>query len=231
MTKKAVILLSGGLDSSTCLAIAKSRGYECYTLSMDYGQRHHTELNAAKNIAQYFGAKEHKVIPLDLTMIGGSALTDHNIKIKDYSGNKGIPNTYVPARNTIFFSIALGYAEVLNAESIFTGISTIDYSGYPDCRPEYLQAYQTMADYATKKSVTDNSIRYLAPLLYLTKAETIALGNSLGVDYAMTVSCYQATDEGLACGHCDSCMLRKKGFDDAGLVDPTQYVKLKRHIE
>ena len=230
MTKKAVILLSGGLDSSTCLAIAKSRNYECYTLSMNYGQRHQVELNAAQNIANYFDVKQHKVVPLDLTMIGGSALTDQNLEIKDYTGNKNIPNTYVPARNTIFFSIALGYAEVLNAEVVFTGISAIDYSGYPDCRPEYLQAYQTMADYATKKGVTDSSIRYLAPLLYLTKAETITLGHTLGVDYAMTVSCYQATGEGLACGRCDSCALRKKGFDDANLIDPTQYVLNSRDI-
>jgi len=223
MTQKAVILLSGGLDSSTCLAIANSQGYQCYALSIDYGQRHQVELQAAKNIAKYFNVKEHKIVKLDLTSIGGSALTDNTIQVQDYTGDKTIPNTYVPARNTIFFSIALGYAEVINAEAIFTGISAVDYSGYPDCRPEYLQTFQTMADYATKKAVTDASIRYLAPLLYLTKAETIQLGHRLGVDYAMTVSCYQANPQGLACGRCDSCALRKKGFADAKLVDPTRY--------
>ncbi|MAZ39717.1 MAG: 7-cyano-7-deazaguanine synthase QueC [Legionellales bacterium] len=223
MKKKAVILLSGGLDSTTCLAYAKAKGYECFALSFDYAQRHRTELNAAKHIAQYFNVNEHKIIPLDLSLIGGSALTDKKMNIEKYSAEQLIPTTYVPARNTIFFSVALGYAEVINADYIITGISAVDYSGYPDCRPECLNAFQTMADYATKKGVMDKSIRFLAPLIYLTKAETIKLGTKLGVNYAMTVSCYQANAQGAACGECDSCVLRKQGFEKAQLADPTCY--------
>jgi len=223
VTKKAVILLSGGLDSTTCLAIAKARNYECYALSIDYAQRHHIELDAAKKIACYFNVTAHKIIPLDLTLIGGSALTDNAIQVEKYTGEKNIPKTYVPARNTIFFSIAMGYAEVLNADYVITGISAVDYSGYPDCRPAYLDAFQTMAHYATKQSIVDKTIRFLAPLIYLSKAETIKIGTQYGVDYAMTISCYQADNKGRACGECDSCMLRKKGFETAGVKDVTKY--------
>lgn len=220
--KKAVVMLSGGLDSATTLAIAKSEGYTCYTLSFNYQQRNKTELNAAKKIAQSFGA-EHIIFDLPLTQIGGSALTDMNIAVPDYAENAGIPITYVPARNTIFLSIALGFAEVLNAEAIFLGISNVDYSGYPDCRPEYLAAFQKMANLATKASVEGRQLHIKAPLIHLSKAETIQKGIALNVDYSLTVTCYQADAEGRACGHCDSCTYRKKGFQEAGTQDPTRY--------
>lgn len=225
MMKKAIILLSGGLDSTTCLAYAKAQGYECYALSFEYGQKHHAELRAAKKIAQQFNVKRHEIITLPIGQLGGCALTDDAIKIADYNqANKGIPLTYVPARNTIMLSIALGWAEMLEACAIFIGVSFVDYSGYPDCRPEYIQAFTHMANLATKKGVEGNPIQIETPLLYLSKAETNRLGISLGVDYSQTVSCYRATEDGLACGTCDSCFLRKKGFEDANIADPTRYV-------
>jgi 7-cyano-7-deazaguanine synthase len=223
--KKAVILLSGGLDSTTCLAYASSKGYDCYALSFDYGQKHHSELNAAKKIAKKYNAKKHEIITLSIGNLGGSALTDDTLNVPAHSEtNKGIPLTYVPARNTIMLSIALGWAEILNADFIFIGVSSVDYSGYPDCRPDYIKAFGEMANLATKRGVEGNGIQIETPLLYLSKAETNKLGISLGVDYSETVSCYKATDDGLACGECDSCYLRKKGFEDAKIVDPTRYV-------
>jgi 7-cyano-7-deazaguanine synthase len=220
--KKAVILLSGGLDSTTCLAFAKSKGFKCYTVSFDYGQRHHAELRGSQRIADLFGA-QHKVIKLSIGELKGSALTDFNIDVPDFKDSSEIPVTYVPARNTTFLSLALGWAEILNAEAVFIGVSAIDYSHYPDCRPEFIAAFQKLANLATKQSVEGNPIKIEAPLIHLSKAETIQLGLSLGVDYAETISCYQATDDGLACGKCDSCHFRKKGFEEAGVNDPTRY--------
>lgn len=220
--KKAVILFSGGLDSTTCLAIAKSQGFDCYALSFNYGQKHGIELNAAKRIAAHLGAI-HKIIDLPIGQFGGSALTDSNFEVPEYKPNDGIPITYVPARNTIFLSFTLAWAEVLGAHDIFIGVSSVDFSGYPDCRPEFIQAFQTMANLATKIGVTEGNIRIQTPLGVLSKAETISLGLKLGVDYQMTVSCYRANDQGHACGKCDSCMLRKKGFADAGVEDATIY--------
>lgn len=225
MQKTAVVLLSGGLDSATCLAYASSLDFACYALSFNYGQKHLAELDAAVNIATHFNVREHKII--DLAFVGaiqGSALTDTQCDIPDYVASKEIPVTYVPARNTIMLSIALGWAEVLLADSIFIGVSSVDYSGYPDCRPEYINAYNTMANLATKRGVEGNPIHIETPLINLSKAQTIKLGVSRGLDYSMTISCYRATDTGLACGTCDSCYLRKKGFKDAGLVDPTRYI-------
>lgn len=220
--KNAVILFSGGLDSTTCLAYAKSKGFNCYAISFNYGQRHSAELNAAKRIAAYFYTN-HIIVDLPISQFGGSALTDEKIDVPDYSGNNEIPITYVPARNTIFLSFALGWAEVLNANDIFIGISSVDYSGYPDCRPEFIQAFQKLANLATKVGVKEGNIRLHSPLINLSKAETIKLGLSLGVNYQMTVSCYKATNEGRACGKCDSCMLRIKGFNDANVTDTTLY--------
>ena len=222
---KAVILISGGLDSATVIAQAKSEGYDCYALSFDYSQRHQVELNAAERLCQQFGAKEHKVIKLDLSQIGGSALTDDSIAVPE-DETSGIPVSYVPARNTIFLSVALGWAEVLGADRIFVGVNAVDYSGYPDCRPEYIAAFEKVANLATKMGVEDNSIRIVTPLIDLTKAEIIQKGISLGVDYSQTVSCYQADDQGRACGKCDSCRLRRQGFEDAGISDPTVYIPL-----
>lgn len=222
--KKAIILLSGGLDSTTCLALAISKGYECYALSFNYGQKHNSELNAAKKIAKKFNVKKHEIISLGIGSLCGSALIDEEINIPDYNGSTDIPLTYVPARNTIMLSIALGWAEVLDAQVIFIGVSSIDYSFYPDCRPEYIEAFREMANLATKRGVEGNPIIIEAPLINLSKADTSKLGISLGVDYSETVSCYKATDNGLACGNCDSCHLRKKGFEDANLIDPTRYV-------
>jgi 7-cyano-7-deazaguanine synthase len=219
---KAVVLLSGGLDSVTALAIAQSRGFDCYVLSFDYGQRSTTELNAARGIAASMGAKEHRVIRLHLEDFGGSALTDHSIDVPE-DGGDGIPVTYVPARNTVFLSLALGWAEVLEANHIFIGVNAVDYSGYPDCRPEYIAAFETMANLATKAGVSGQKMVIETPLISLSKAEIIQQGTALGVDYALTVSCYQADEDGRACGHCDSCRLRAKGFADAGLADPTRY--------
>ena len=221
-SKKAVVLLSGGLDSTTVLAIAKSQGYECYALSFDYGQRHDAELRAAERVAQAKGVREHKTLRIDIGQLGGSALTDTSIDVPDQPG-EGIPVTYVPARNTIFLSMSLAYAEVLAAADIFIGVNAVDYSGYPDCRPEYIRAFQSMANLATKSAVEGDLVTIHAPLIDLTKAEIIKLGQGLGVDYALTVSCYSADSDGHACGHCDSCRLRKQGFDDAGIPDPTKY--------
>ncbi len=220
--KKAVILLSGGLDSATALAMAKDQGFECYVLSFDYGQRSLTELNAARQIAVQMDAKEHRVIRLHLEDFGGSALTDHSIDVPEEEVD-GVPVTYVPARNTVFLSLALGWAEVLEAQNIFIGVNAVDYSGYPDCRPEYIAAFEAMANLATKSGTSGQSLKLQTPLIDLTKAEIIQQGMALGVDYSLTVSCYQADDEGRACGQCDSCRLRAKGFEDAGVTDPTRY--------
>ena len=221
--QKAVVLVSGGLDSTTVLAMARQQGFECYTLSFDYGQRAHAELQAAKRCSESLGAKEHKVVELDLRTIGGSALTDDNIDVPEEQ-TSGIPVTYVPARNTVFLSIALGWAEVLDAQDIFIGVNAVDYSGYPDCRPEYIKAFETMANLATKAGVEGKALRINHPLIDLTKAEIIQQGVAVGVDYAQTVSCYQASEDGLACGKCDSCRLRKQGFEQAGIADPTRYI-------
>lgn len=222
MSKKAVVLVSGGLDSTTVLAIAKSQGYDCHTISFDYGQRHRAELSAAAVTAKSLGAVEHKVVKLDLRSIGGSALTDDSIDVPT-DAPSGIPVTYVPARNTVFLSIALGWAEVLGAEAIWIGVNAVDYSGYPDCRPDYIKAFQAMANLATRAGVEGMPLRIETPLIDLSKAEIIQKGHALGVDYAMTVSCYQANDDGAACGCCDSCRLRKNGFNEACVADPTLY--------
>lgn len=220
--KRAVVLLSGGLDSATVLAIAKAEGYECYCLSLDYHQRHSSELEAAKRVAKAHGATEHKTVQLDLSLFGGSALTDNNIAVPEIE-SVGIPVTYVPARNTIMLSLSLAWAEVLQAQDIFIGVNALDYSGYPDCRGEYVKAFQAMANLATKSAVEGKTITVHAPLIDMTKAEIVTKGAALGVDYAMTVSCYQANTHGQACGLCDSCRLRKQGFEVAGLIDPTAY--------
>ncbi len=220
---KAVILLSGGLDSTTCLAIAKSENFDCYALSFDYGQRHKIELTAANQIAQESGVIEHKIIRCNLNELGGSALTDTRLTVPQDQLGSTIPITYVPARNTIFLSFALAYAETLSAFDIFIGANAIDYSNYPDCRPEYLEAFQHLADLATKAGVEGCSFEIHAPLLRLSKAEIIQRGRTLGVDYSKTLSCYALNPKGEACGHCDSCLLRIKGFSEAGVSDPTQY--------
>lgn len=221
--KRAVVLVSGGLDSTTVLAQALAAGYECYTMSFDYGQRHRAELLAAERTATSLGAAEHKVIQLDLRSIGGSALTDDAIDVPEEE-SEGIPITYVPARNTVFLSIALGWAEVLGALDIFIGVNAVDYSGYPDCRPDYIQAYETMANLATKAGVEGQRLHIRTPLLTLSKADIIQVGIALGVDYRLTVSCYQADDDGRACGKCDSCRLRRQGFAAAGVADQTRYL-------
>lgn len=223
--KPAVVLVSGGLDSATILAMAKADGYACHALAFDYGQRHRAELQAAARIADELGAVEYKVIPLDLTAIGGSALTDANIAVPDHSDAPGIPVTYVPARNTVFLSIALGWAEVLNADDIFIGVNAVDYSGYPDCRPDYIGAFETMANLATKAGIEGHRLKIRTPLIDLGKDEIIRRGTALGVDYALTVSCYRADSHGAACGRCDSCHLRREGFRAAGIADPTRYQK------
>jgi 7-cyano-7-deazaguanine synthase len=219
---KAVILLSGGLDSATVLAIALAQGYRCYALSIDYGQRHHAELAAARRVAAASGVVEHKILPLALDAIGGSALTDRAIAVPE-SGGEGIPVTYVPARNTVFLALALGWAEVLGATDLFVGVNAVDYSGYPDCRPAFIVAFERLANLATKAGVEGSAFRVHAPLIDMTKAEIIRTGISLGVDYALTVSCYQADADGVACGRCDSCRLRAEGFHAAGVTDPTRY--------
>ncbi|WHI50583.1 7-cyano-7-deazaguanine synthase QueC [Microbulbifer sp. MLAF003] len=222
--KKAVILLSGGLDSATVLAMANADGYECYALGFDYGQRHEAELLAAERVAKAQGAREHKVVKLDLRAIGGSALTDDSIEVPEEE-TAGIPVTYVPARNTVFLSIALGWAEVLGAQDIFVGVNAVDYSGYPDCRPEYIDAYEKMANLATRAGVEGRKLSIRAPLMQMSKADIVREGTRLGVDYSLTVSCYQARPDGAACGRCDSCRLRAAGFADAGLEDPTVYAQ------
>ncbi len=221
--KRAVILVSGGLDSTTVLAMAQSQGYACYTLSFDYGQRHRAELYAADRVSRALGDVEHKLVKLNLDSIGGSALTDMSIAVPEEE-TAGIPVTYVPARNTVFLSIALGWAEVLGAHDIFIGVNAVDYSGYPDCRPEYIAAFETMANLATRAGVEGQKITIHTPMMTLGKGDIILAGIALGVDYAITVSCYQATEEGLACGKCDSCRLRRQGFADTGLEDPTHYL-------
>ena len=220
--KRAVILASGGLDSTTVLAMARAEGYACYTLSYDYGQRHRAELLAAERVSAALGDVEHKVVRLNLDTIGGSALTDTSIAVPEEE-TPGIPVTYVPARNTVFLSIALGWAEVLEASAIFIGVNAVDYSGYPDCRPDYIAAFETMANLATRAGVEGHPLQIHTPLMHLGKGEIITAGIALGVDYSRTVSCYQATEEGLACGRCDSCRLRRQGFVDAGVADPTRY--------
>lgn len=221
--KRAVVLLSGGLDSATALAMAKAKGFACYVLSFDYGQRSVTELNAARAIAAQLDVVEHRVLRLSLEDFGGSALTDSTIDVPE-SESEGVPVTYVPARNTVFLSLALGWAEVLDADAIFIGVNAVDYSGYPDCRPEFIKAFETMANLATRRGIEGDPISIETPLMHLTKADIIERGTALGIDYALTVSCYQADEEGRACGRCDSCRLRAKGFADAGIADPTRYV-------
>jgi 7-cyano-7-deazaguanine synthase len=219
----AVVLLSGGLDSATTLAIAKNEGYACYCLSIDYGQRHRAELDAARRVAAALGAVEHRTLALDLTAFGGSALTDSSIDVPVEGVQPGIPVTYVPARNTIFLSLALAFAEVRDASAIWFGANAVDYSGYPDCRPEYMGAFETLANLATKAAVEGRRLTLHTPIIELSKADIIRRGTALGVDYALTVSCYQATDDGRACGRCDSCRLRRAGFESAGIPDPTRY--------
>lgn len=220
--KRAVILLSGGLDSATVVAMARAEGYRCYTMSFDYGQRHRAELDAAARIARDLGVIDHKVIGLNLDGIGGSALTDSSIDVPE-APSEGIPVTYVPARNTVFLSLALGWAEVLDAQDIFIGVNAVDYSGYPDCRPEFVEAFEVMANLATKAGVEGKPFSIKAPLQNLSKAQIVQAGIQLGVDYSLTVSCYQADDQGRACGKCDSCRLRADGFAAAGIKDPTRY--------
>ena len=222
--KRAVVLLSGGLDSVTALAMAREQGFECYTLSFNYGQRHHAELNAAKMLSSQNGAVAHKVIDIDLSAIGGSALTDQTIDVPEHY-EEGIPVTYVPARNTVFLSIALGWAEVLSAQAIFVGVNAVDYSGYPDCRPEFVAAFEQLANVATKAGVEGQKLTVHAPLMTMTKADIIQQGTRLGIDYGQTISCYQADADGRACGKCDSCRFRQQGFEQAGLDDPTRYIK------
>jgi 7-cyano-7-deazaguanine synthase len=219
---KAVILLSGGLDSATALAIARHQGFDCHALSVDYGQRHRAELDAAARVAQALGVREHRVVPIGIAQFGGSALTDTGIPVPE-TPSQGIPVTYVPARNTLLLALALGWAEVLGARDIFIGVNALDYSGYPDCRPEFIAAFQTLADLATKAGVEGQGFRIHAPLIDLTKAEIIRRGTALGLDYGLTLSCYQADPQGRACGRCDSCRLRAEGFRAAGLPDPTRY--------
>ena len=221
--RKAVVLLSGGLDSATTLAIARSEGRACYCLSIDYGQRHRAELAAAERVARALEAAEHRVFALDLTRFGGSALTDPAIEVPTAGIQPGIPVTYVPARNTIFLSLALAYAEVREASDIYFGANAVDYSGYPDCRPEYMRAFEAVANLATKAAVEGGRLTLHTPIMALSKSEIIRRGLGLGVDYGLTVSCYQPDDDGRACGACDACRLRRAGFEGAGVADPTRY--------
>jgi 7-cyano-7-deazaguanine synthase len=220
--RKAVVLLSGGLDSATVLAIARERGFDCHALSLDYGQRHRAELEAARRVAAAGGAVEHKVLALSLDAIGGSGLTDANIAVPE-NGGDGIPVTYVPARNTVFLALALGWAEVLDASDLFVGVNAVDYSGYPDCRPAFIEAFERLANLATRRGVEGQAFHVQAPLIAMSKAEIIRAGIALGVDYGLTVSCYQADEQGRACGRCDACRLRAAGFAAAGVPDPTPY--------
>ena len=221
-SRRAIVLLSGGLDSATCLILAMQNGFECYALNFDYGQRHRAELLAAQHVARQQGATEYRVIKIDLAGIGGSALTDVNIDVPTQLGI-GIPVTYVPARNTVFLSLALAWAEVLHARHIFIGVNAIDYSGYPDCRPEYIAAFERMANLGTKAGVEGQSFKIETPLMHLSKADIIREGMRQGVDYSSTVSCYSADDDGRACGECDACRFRAQGFREAGVRDPTRY--------
>lgn len=218
----AVVLLSGGLDSATILAVAASEGYQCHCLSFDYGQRNNPELEAAKRVSKALGALSHRIMSIDLRIFGGSALTD-DIAVPKDGVTEGIPVTYVPARNTIFLSHGLALAEVLAAKALFIGVNSVDFSGYPDCRPEFIEAFQKLAALATKQGVEGNTVRIKAPLQYLDKGQIISLGSKLGVDYSLTLTCYDPTDGGLACGECDSCRLRRDGFTKAGVADPTRY--------
>ena len=223
-TPKAVVLLSGGLDSATVLALAKARGFDCYTIGFDYGQKHNSELKAAYRIVEAFGDHPHKVIRLDLGSIGGSALTSDDIDVPvEGVANSGIPVTYVPARNTVFLSVALGYGEVIGARHLFIGANAVDYSGYPDCRPSFIEQFEQLANVAT--AAVDGGDRWSveAPLMTMSKSDIVAAGSSIGIDYSLTVSCYQADENGAACGACDACRFRRKGFMDAGLPDPTHY--------
>lgn len=224
MSRRAVVLLSGGLDSATVLAVARGDGLECHALSLDYGQRHRAELDAAATVAARLGAAEHRIMRLDMGSFAGCALTDASVAVPEMP-TQGIPVTYVPARNTIMLALALGWAEVLDADAIYIGVNALDYSGYPDCRPAFVHAFQALADVATKRAVGGRPIRIEAPLIDMSKADIIRLGTRLGVDYGVTVSCYQASPTGLACGRCDSCRLRRQGFEQAGLPDPTRYAQ------
>jgi 7-cyano-7-deazaguanine synthase len=219
---RAVVLVSGGLDSATVLAIARHAGWRCYALSVDYGQRHRAELQAAARVAQALGAEEHRVARVDLGLFGGSALTDASIAVPTQP-TSGIPVTYVPARNTVFLALALAYAEVRQADAIFTGANAVDYSGYPDCRPEFMQAFENLANLATRRATEGEPIRIESPIIAWSKARIVQEGRSLGVDYSLTVSCYNADAQGRACGRCDSCRLRRAGFEEAGVPDPTHY--------
>lgn len=223
--KPAVVLLSGGLDSATTLAMARDQGFACHCLSIDYGQRHGAELGAAARVASAMGAKEHRILRLDMNQFGGSALTDPSIDVPTGGLSAGIPVTYVPARNTIMLSLALAWAEVLSSQDIFIGVNAVDYSGYPDCRPEFIRAFEVMANLATKSAVEGRRLSIHAPLIALSKGDIIRAGIRLGVPYALTVSCYQADAEGRACGRCDSCRLRRAGFEEAGIADPAAYRK------
>ncbi|MEO2176826.1 MAG: 7-cyano-7-deazaguanine synthase QueC [bacterium] len=222
-SQRAVVLLSGGLDSATTLAIAQAQDFDCYCISFDYGQRHVTEIQFAERLAKKMGAKGHSVVRIDIGSFGGSALTDETIEVPENEETQGIPITYVPARNTVFLAYALGYAEVLQAHDIFIGVNAVDYSGYPDCRPEYIAAFEVMANLATRIGVEGESVRIQTPLIDLAKESIIQLGLSLGVQYADTVSCYQLDTDGKACGRCDSCRIRRSGFEMAEVTDPTQY--------
>lgn len=219
---RAVVLVSGGLDSATTLAFAHRDGFACYALTFDYGQRHRVELDAARRVAQQLGAADHRIVPLDLSWIGGSALTDRSIAVPTSPG-EGIPVTYVPARNTVFLAIALGWAEVLGARALYIGVNAVDYSGYPDCRPEYIEAFQRLANVATRAGVEGQPVSLHAPLIQMTKAQIIQAGTGLGVDFSLTTSCYDPGPGGEACGRCDSCRLRRDGFAEAGVADPTRY--------
>lgn len=223
MAERAVVLLSGGLDSATVLAIARAGGTECHALSVAYGQRHASELEAARRVATSLGAAEHREVEIPIGLFGGSALTDMRLEVPDESGNKAIPVTYVPARNTIFLSLALAWAEVLEASAIYIGVNAVDYSGYPDCRPEFIAAFEALARLATRRAVEGAPVEIRAPLIDMSKGEIIRSGTDLGVDYSLTISCYRADAEGRACGRCDSCRFRKEGFERAGISDPTRY--------
>jgi len=222
VARRGVVLLSGGLDSATVMAIARSEGYELYAISVAYGQRHMAEIKASADVARSLGARRHQVMHVNLNDVGGSALTDTSIDVPE-TPSEGIPVTYVPARNTLFLSLALGWAEVVGATDIFIGVNAVDYSGYPDCRPEFVAAFERLANVATRVGIEGGGIRIHTPLIDLSKADIVRIGTQLGVDYAQTVSCYQADDQGRACGRCDSCRLRRAGFESAGISDPTRY--------